>query len=263
MKQVYVRASSLAEFFDCPSRWAAKHLGMLNLPASVPAVIGTAVHKSTAVYDQSRIDNSGLTPDDAAEALMEHLADPGEDVDWRGTSLNKAATTALGVHARYCTEIAPQHTYVAVEQRVDEMTIDWEELGISITLTGTLDRMFERDGKLGVADLKTGARALTQNSGKHRAQLGVYELLAEEMVRKNGATIELPGELIKLQTSSNYDVAVDPVQDARLVLLGDELHTGMLTHLARALKTGDFWGNPSSWLCSEKYCPAWQNCFFR
>jgi hypothetical protein len=75
--------------------------------------------------------------------------------------------------------------------------------------------------------------------------------------------VTMPGELILLQTSSNYQTAVLPVPNARLALLGDEHHTGMLTHLARALKSGDFYGNPSSWLCSEKYCPAWNGCIFR
>jgi RecB family exonuclease len=226
-------------------------------------VIGTAVHKSTAVFDSSRLDKNKarwLTADDAAEALMQHIKDPGEEVDWDGLSIEKAATRALGVHTRYCHEVAPTHTYQLVEARLDELAIDWEELGIQIRLTGTLDRSFITDAKVGIADLKTGQLACSQNTGKHKAQLGAYELLAQE---KLGIIIEQPGELIQLQTSSNYRVAVQPVHNARIALLGDDNNVGMLTHLARALKTGDFWGNPSSWLCSEKYCGAWNRCIYR
>lgn len=226
-------------------------------------MIGTGVHKSTGAYDASRLSENKatwLSIDDAADALMDHLKDPGEEVDWTGVSMSKAAEIALGVHMRYCSEIAPTHTYVAVEETMGDLDVTWDELGITIVLTGTTDRIYTRDGKLGVADLKTGARACSQTSGKHKAQLGCYELLADQ---KLGTIIEQPGELILLQTSSNYKAALLSVPNARLALLGDDTHTGMLTHLARALKAGDFWGNPSSWLCSEKYCPAWNTCIYR
>jgi hypothetical protein len=260
----YVRASSFARFFDCPKSWFEQNVLGNRMPSSAPATIGTAVHKSTAVFDEARRIDDPITPDDAAEVLMQHLADPGEEVDWAGTSLRKATTIALGVHARYCSDVAPTRDYIAVEQHLDEMTISFDDLDIDITLTGTLDRMFQKDGKFGVADLKTGARACSQGSGKHRAQVGVYELMADELLRRDGSgTIELPGEIIQLQTSSEYQVAVAPVVGARTLLLGDDQNTGMIAHIARALKTGDFWGNPSSWLCSEKYCPAWTTCFYK
>ncbi len=263
MPEYRVRASSLSEFFDCPARWYAKNIDKQRLPSSVPALIGTAVHKSTAVFDQAALDDAAITPDDAAETLMEHLKDPGEEVDWAGTSLQKAVVIGLGVHTRYCVDVAPTHNYYLIEEPLEDMVVRFDD-DIDIRLTGTLDRMYERDGKFGVADLKTGARVLGQSSGKHRAQLGIYELLADELLRKQGSgTIELPGELIQLQTSSNYDVGVVPVHDARTLLLGNDQHKGLLAHVAIALKTGDFWGNPSSWLCSNKYCPAWQTCFYR
>jgi len=264
MNEIYqVRSSSIAGFFDCPASWAAKILDGLRLPSTAPSVIGTAVHKSTGAYDASRLDKNParhLSADDAAEALMQHLKDPGEEVDWQGMPIRKAAAVALGAHTRYCAEIAPQFQYLAVEQELDELLIDWDDMNITIQLTGTLDRLYVRDELLGVADVKTGARACSQTSGKHKAQLGSYELLAEH---KLGTTCYLPSVLLQLQTSTNYQVGVAAVDDAKRALLGDDDHTGMLTHIARALKTGDFWGNPSSWLCSEKYCPAWADCIYR
>lgn len=258
-----IRASSVAPFFSCPAQWAAKILDGMRMPSTPPSVIGTAVHKSTAAYDASRLDSNTarhISTDDAAEALMQHLKDPGEEVDWQGTTMKKAATVALGAHTRYCAEIAPLYTYIAVEETLDDMIIDWDDLGISIQLTGTLDRLYIRDDLLGVADVKTGAMACSQTSGKHKAQLGCYELLAEH---KLGTVLEQPGLLLQLQTSSNYKVGVAEITNAKVALLGDDQHVGMLTHIARALKTGDFWGNPSSWLCGEKYCPAWAECIYR
>ena len=263
MESFRVRASSIAGFFSCPAQWAHNNLGGERLPSTPPAVIGSAVHASTAEFDRSRLDKNKarwLSADDTAEVLLDYIKDPGEEVDWTGSNIEKAATIALGVHTRYCHEVAPTHTYQHVEETMDNLAIEWEELDIEIVLTGTLDRSYIRDGKIGIADLKTGAVACSQNTGKHKAQLGAYELLAAQ---KLGIIIEQPGELIQLQTSSNYKVAVQQVHNATIALLGDDYNTGMLTHIARALKSGDFWGNPSSWLCSQKYCGAWDNCIYR
>ncbi len=259
-----ISASQIAGFFSCPAKFEHDVLGTgPRLPSTPPAVIGSAVHKSTAVFDSSRLDKNKarwLSADDTAEVLLEYIKDPGEEVDWTGSNIEKAATIALGVHTRYCHEVAPTHTYQHVEETMGKLPIQWEELGIEIVLSGTLDRTFIKDAKYGIADLKTGAVACSQHTGKHKAQLGAYELLAEQEL---GIIIEQHGELIQLQTSSNYKVAVQQVENARLALLGDDYNTGMLTHIARALKSGDFWGNPSSWLCSQKYCGAWDNCIYR
>ena len=261
MESYRIRASSIAAFFDCPARWAAQNLDGMRMPSTPPAVIGSAVHASTAAYDGSRLEGKPITADDAAEVLMQHLADPGEEVDWQGVSLGDAAKVALGVHSRYCSEIAPIKNYLLVEATMDTLPVVFDDIGVTLELTGTLDRLYSGPaGTLGVADIKTGARVIGSNAGKHKAQVGVYELLAQE---KTGKLIEAPGELIQLQTSSNYGVNVEPMLNCTLSLLGDDNRTGLLTHLARALKSGDFWGNSSTWLCSEKFCPAWRDCIYR
>jgi len=276
-----VRASSIAMFFDCPSRWAAVHIDGLRTPARAPTIIGTAVHASTAAFDKSRLDSTNeqawITANDAADVLEQILRDPQEEVEWDGVSLDKAMKVGLGVHTRYCNEIAPQQTYVAVEHTCDEMEInvpcnprDPDET-VTIVLTGSLDRIREdaseytKDGVphvqhlLGISDVKTGARACSQSVGKHKAQIGTYELLASEA----SYNINMPGEIIQLQTSTNYQAKLEPVHGARIALLGDEYNTGLLQHMARMLVTGDFFGNATSFLCSEKYCAAYDSCFFR
>ena len=46
---ISVRASSLAELFDCPARWEAKNLLNMKMPAVGAARLGTAIHASTSV----------------------------------------------------------------------------------------------------------------------------------------------------------------------------------------------------------------------
>ena len=88
----------------------------------------------------------------------------------------------------------------------------------------------------------------------------MYEVLAE---RTLGEEINLPGLIGQLQTSQDYKVDVKAVEGSRDALLGTDEHMGLLQHIAHMLKTGDFYGNSSSWLCSPKYCPLYNGCIFK
>lgn len=114
MNTVSIRASSLGELFDCPARWEAKHVKRLRLPTSASARLGTAVHAGTALYDQSILDGSPLTPDEAAGAVVDAIHRPDEDVDWEDSSPREAESIAVPLHRLYCERIAPEQEYVAV-----------------------------------------------------------------------------------------------------------------------------------------------------
>ena len=155
---VSIRASSLAELFDCPARWSAKHLDGKRLPRSAAAQLGTAVHASTAVFDTSRLDGgSPVTADDAAGALVDAIHHPEEDVDWGDAKPQDAERIGLVLHAKYCSDIAPHQKYLGVEVSCERLEIP--DLGVA--LTGTTDRVRETaDGRVGISDLKTGGRAV-------------------------------------------------------------------------------------------------------
>lgn len=263
MITVPMRASSVASFFDCNLRWAAIHLDKIrNLPSTPPAAIGTACHAGTAAFDSARMAGSPITADDAAEALMESLHHPEQEVDWAGMPMRDAERRALGVHTKYCADIAQGFEFVAVEHRLAPLQIAFDEHDITIELTGTLDRIYTRDQRHGVADVKTGERACSQKPSKHKAQGGVYELLAENDP-DIGLKIDLPTTIIQLQTSNEYKAGTAEIEHPRLALLGTDEQPGLLEHAARMFKTGDFFGNSSSWLCSEKLCPIHERCIFR
>lgn len=279
MKNATIRASSFAEFFDCPRRWAGKYIEGLRLRSTAPAQIGTAVHRSTAAYDESRVDGTDyLSIDDAADLAVEAIRKPDEEVDWMGVNENKAIQIAVGCHTKYCSEIGADMEYAAVEQTLEALTIDVPLDGdrvVELTLTGTLDRVrreaFEEMTETsvgevptvselyGICDVKTGARAVSQSPSRHKAQLGVYELLA----RQSGHDITLPAQILALQTSSQYDAAVHEVAGASEMLLGTPEDPGLLTFMADMIERETFYGNASSMLCNEKYCPVYKSCKFR
>ena len=272
------RASGIAEFADCPERWAAKTLRGEHTPAGIPAAIGTAVHRSTAEFDASRLESEArwLSIDDTADIIVESLKDPDLEVVWGGMPMHKAVAIGIGVHVRYCNEIAPLQMYTQVELTLKEKPVlitleNGDE--VEITLTGTLDRIredaneyYRDDGtpafnvRYGITDVKSGGRAISQPASRHKAQLGVYELLAEETL---GSLMTLPGQICALQTSSNFQAELKEVENCRDVLVGNAHQKGLLYHMASMFVSGDFFGNASSWLCSEKFCPAYDYCMFR
>lgn len=260
----FIRASSLGELFDCPARWAAKHIDGLRGPRSAAAQLGTAVHAGTAVFDSSRLPGgSPVSADDAAGALVDAINKPEEEVDWEDTNPRDVERVALALHTKYCADIAPRQSYLGVEVRCEKLEIP--DLGIA--LTGTTDRVRMTASGLGISDLKTGGkavgvdgRAVTQG---HHVQLGVYELLAENAM---GLNITAPAQIVGMQTGKTpaaQRVGTGDVPNARAALVGTEEQPGLLEHASRLLKSGAFYGNPKSYLCSPKYCPAHPTCRFK
>lgn len=260
-----IRASSLAELFDCPARWAAKHIDGKTLPRSAAAQLGTAVHAGTAAFDASRLPGgSPISADDAAGALVDAIQHPEKDVDWDDTQPREAERIALALHTRYCADIAPAQRYLGVEVRCERL--DLPELGIA--LTGTTDRVrITPAGGHGISDLKTGGRAVGTDGRAvtqgHGVQLGVYELLAEHAM---GLPITEPAQIVGMQTGKTaaaQRVGLGEVPGARAALVGTDEQPGLLEHASRLIHSGAFYGNSRSVLCSARFCPAHPTCRFR
>lgn len=259
-----IRASSLGEIFDCPARWEAKYINNMYMPTNTKALLGTAVHAGAAMYDQSQLDNTGITIDEAKSAVVDVIQNPSEEVIWEDESPAAIENIALALHDNYCTKLAPQFNYKTVEVKCDSLII--EDLGIE--LTGTTDRIFENDnGELGIADIKTGKSAVAADgevaTKGHAYQLGVYELLAEHA---SGVPINAPAKIIALNTAKTLKsqrIAIAEVSGAREVLLGDEDSPGVLKIASDLIHGGTFYGNPKSMLCHKNYCPIYNTCKFR
>lgn len=265
MNVVTVRASALSDFFDCPARAEAKHLLGKRTPTSGNALLGTAIHRSTAVYDESVLTGQGITIDEAAGAAVDAVTKPNDDVHFEEDENPKEiAGIAVALHKRYCTEVAPKQSYAAVEVKCERLEIT----DIGLALTGTTDRIRKVESGHGIADLKSGKTAVRADghveTKGHAYQIGVYELLAE---KASGIPITQPGHIFGLQTGKTergQRVGVSPpVVGARDVLIGEQGQPGVLEILAHMIHSGVFPGNPRSMLCHERYCPIYNVCKFR
>jgi hypothetical protein len=256
----------MGELMDCAHRWEAKYiLGMTGRP-SAPAWLGTSIHAGTAIFDTARAIGKEGSIHEATDTFVETL-NSGEDVDWRGSDISKPEAESIGVvlTAKYCQEISPQFNYVGVEMETKPFDIEVD--GIIIRLTGTMDRARASVGNsgVGISDIKSGKRAVDQETGKasvkgHAPQLGIYELLYEHTT---GAKVTEPATIVGLQTTKQVKVGVGTITNAREQLIGADGEHGLLEYAALMIKAGMFPPNPKSALCSEKFCVRYQSCKFK
>ena len=260
---ISIRASSLSELFDCPARWEAKHLLGRRMPSSAASQLGTAIHAGAAAFDVSRINNTGITVDEAAAAVVDAIYKPESDVQWDGEKPAEAEKIGIALHRKYCTLISPTREYAAVEIKCDSLEIT--DLGI--TLTGTIDRLRVTDNGYGITDIKSGKTAVsadgTVNTSAHGYQLGAYELMAE---CASGLRITEQAEIIGMQTGNTdkgQRIGTGEIAGAREMLLGDGDTPGVLEMASKIVHSGSFYGNPKSMLCSAKFCPIFNQCKFK
>lgn len=266
MTTITVRASSWGSLFDCAYRWQGVHLLGIRSPGSPRALLGTAIHASTGAFDAARVAGQELSAFDAAEHLVQTLRQPEFDVDWRGADITprEAEATGLALHTRYCNEISPLYDFVAVELETKPLEIDCGG-GVIVRLTGTLDRArIKRDQfGIGIADLKTGGAAVSQGVAKtrgHKPQVGTYELLYEHTT---GEPCTAPAEIIGLKTKGKPETGTGEITGARELMVGTEDFPGLIQFAADMFRTGLFPPNPSSALCSERYCSRWKTCPYK
>jgi RecB family exonuclease len=261
---VRIRASSLSGLFDCPARWYAIHIEKKYIPSSSKAALGTAVHASTAVYDQSVLDGAGISIDEAAAAAVDAIHKPEREIEWGEDKPADAERVAIALHRKYCEIIAPKQLYFAVEVMCDSLLI----ADLNIILTGTTDRLrTDNNGDAGIVDLKTGKTAVkadgTVETKGHAYQMATYELMAENASR---IPITAPAQIIGLnaaKTDAAQRVGTGYISGCRDILLGDDERPGILQTAANIIHRGDFWGNPKSMLCHKAYCPAYETCHYR
>lgn len=262
-QQITVRASSWGSLFNCAYQWEGVHLLGIKSVSGPRALLGTAIHASTAAFDAGRVNGEPVSAYDAASLLVDTLNNPDFEVDWRGADITprEAESTGLKLHTRYCNDVSPRYDFVAVELTTKPLEIDCGN-GVVIRLTGQLDRArIKRDSHgIGIADVKTGGAAVLQGVAKtkgHGAQIGTYEILYEHTT---GNAITAPAEIIGLKTKGAPEVGIGEIHGARQMMVGTEEFPGLIQIGAEMFRTGLFPPNPQSFTCSAKYCPRWSTC---
>lgn len=263
---ITVRASSWAGLFDCAYRWEGIHLLGMKNTVGLRAALGTAIHAGTAVFDQAKITGDTVTASDAAGVLVDKLRDPENEFDPAkdDLSMQEAESAGITLLTKYCGEVSPTYNFIAVEMETKPLDIDCGG-GVVVRLKGTMDRarIKKTTGGVGIADLKSGGMAVQKGvavTKGHGAQIGTYELLFEHTT---GESITSEAEIIGLKTKGKPEIATGTISNAKKVMTGDEDNPGLIEFAADMFRSGRFYPNPKSLLCSEKYCPRWKSCHFK
>jgi len=98
---------------------------------------------------------------------------------------------------------------------------------------------------------------VAQTKGRS-AQVGTYQLMYEH----TEGVPTVGGQILALATKGRAEVAVSPIWDAKRVMVGDDDRPGLIRIAAGMFRSGLFPPNPSSHLCSPKYCARWSTCHF-
>lgn len=252
-----VRASSLTEWPDCERRWAARHLiGMVSdagyqlrqLPSQIGAKVGTAVHAGAAHMLAAKIRTGELgSKKDAVEVGIESLrAEVATGCVWDETSPtpDKAETQTKRMVEIFHGVTAPTLNPVSVEQEYRGKFSD------TLSLIGHMDIAED----MGVDDNKTGV-----SQRPHHPQYGAYSLLR----RTNGGTVSRFREhwIPRVPVSRTQPVPTTTVYPVETCEQAAHAVLRKIDITAQAFaKDADPWNfipNPSSMLCSDRFCPAW------
>jgi hypothetical protein len=264
-----VRASSWASLFDCSHRFEGEQLLGMRKAAGPRALLGKAFHAGTAAYDSARLRGAPITIDDAAEVVHETVFGPPQDgddpTDWSSDVLRprEVESIALTLHTMYCADWSHRFEFEAVEQTIKPLDIDCGG-GTIVRITGTLDRMraLRTKGGRKLIDLKSGRKAVVRGQAKtqgFRAQLGTYEILYEDTTGL--PTTEAPA-ILGAKTEGEPEIALTDAPGAKALMLGDEHGPGLIEMAAQSFRSGSFLPNPTSPLCSRRFCARWAQCRF-
>lgn len=272
-----IRCSSLSGYPDCPRRGAAR-LFWREIEAAgyrlrrtvrgIGAAIGTALHKSASTVLGEKARSGALPPvsvalDIAVAELGEQI---GREIEFDGPAGATHSPREAGLQTRamvraYHQVVAPQIEPIIVEERLEA------EVEPGIVLSGQPDVVAREPHR--VRDLKSGAR----RPGSNAPQLGGYALLA----RTHGLDIE-SASIDFIQRVRINKPQPDPVSSAVAIGPAETAAANIMRSIAgdldvfrngdpeRRILPGDPWAfmaNPSSMLCSAKYCPAFGTEFCR
>jgi RecB family exonuclease len=174
--------SRLTTWLDCPRRYRFTYVDRPTPqrgPAWAHNSVGSAVHLALArVWD---LPEQRRTPD-AARALLvqawqpEGFASDAQAERWRDYASDWVATYVGSLDVR-------------AEPRGVERTVAFTSE--TLTVSGRVDRLDERDGAVVVVDYKTGRSGLSQDDARGSLALALYVLGSRRVFRRPATRVEL------------------------------------------------------------------------
>lgn len=279
MTPITVRASILSTWPDCERKAAARlfrrevedagHV-LRSVPRGVGAIIGTAVHYGIEVMlaakaSTGRLPFEGDSQDAARSKLREQMS--AGEVQYDGPKgvthkLGDAVDQTARMTLAYQLAVAPKVEAIAVIEKRLEATVE-----PGIVLSGQSDLVCREPGS--IRDTKTGIHM----PSSFAPQLGAYSMLARthgldierasiDFIPRVRRNVQQPAPVSRTTNIRHAETAAHNI----IKRIAGAVETFRLGDKKRDILAGDPWAflaNPSSNLCSPKYCPAWGTSFCR
>lgn len=253
-----IRASSLSQYADCPRRWAGRHLApelamasvtVRRLDSSAGAVVGSGVHEGNAYLLTERmttgeLGNQSEAEDRSVEELRRRISEEGVIWDQTSPTLDVAKEQVVRMVRAYRRDVLQNLTPISVEERL-ESKIDKEGQFI---LSGQSDVL---EGEI-LGDHKTGA-ARRPNA----PQYGSYTLLRRAKGQPVNGIREFYGKRVSVKKPQPAVETheYDPEAAERAAWMVLRRLVADIRAFREAGNIDVFIPNPSSALCSDRYCP--------
>ena len=251
--KIRIRPSSLNTFVSCSFQWAKVYLeGKRTIPGA-RAAIGTAVHKGVeemwieAQLTRRKEDVNMTMMRDAAIEEYSQIDNNDELMYDNGEDLNTAQDTVIAGVNTFVEDIVP---FTDIPDKVEHFITMPLEHPIVEDMGGTIDYLHNDT----IADVKTSKRK--PMVAGHVLQQTIYKLLAEyegykiktNLIQGVAFTKVPAGHILEL--TPNVDRTKFTVNSLLDTL--EAFHNGVDPALL-------FRGNPSHYLCSNKYCTLYAN----
>lgn len=247
--------SSISTYLLCGNAWRLRYLERVAAPVSVALPMGSAFHGVIESYIKAETEPDDAQLMDIAATSWQEQLGRNSDIDWGDDTPEQVANTlqrmvkAAPVRDLFRTlrvNYDTNNPLCAIERRV-ELRVP----GVPIPVIGYID-LITTDGV--PADFKTAARMWTDSKADGELQPLFY------LAALNQAGQEVPGwrfrhhVVTKTQRpdAKTFEIAHKPAEVFWLFEL--------IAAAWRGIDAGAFPMNPSTWLCSSRYCSYWPMC---
>lgn len=251
----FISQSMVGQWYRCPQQFMRRWIKGEIIPPAIAARRGSGVHKGAAVNHLQKIASGvDLPVEDIQDAARDHYVHlikeegvfiPKEQVSEKNQLLANGLDATVRLAKLYRMSLAPCIRPVKAEERLEV------DAGLGIPLQGTIDVLTE---DMWLPDLKTADKSKAAGEADNSLQLTFYSGLVADCIGEWPKRISL--EILvntkepKLQSLETTRTANDFAQLMdRIQLMLAQIETGLFPPC-----------DPSSWICSSKWCGYWRMC---
>ena len=237
----YLSASQINKYLNCPRQYEREYvLGLRpNVDRPVAMSIGSAVHKMAEIVLKADIDSAPIS--ELEVYLQANIPQILEGSDLEGEEVGYWESYAQILYKTWYKNVGNSIMPVSSESRFDSHVGD-------VPVMGYIDYVDLSSGTPEICDLKVVKRTKSEADCRNSVQLAIYAITQENP---------------RVRFDSVVKTKTPKVGVARYQFPKGELayYTDLIGEVATNISKGNFpMTSPTSWLCTQKWCPHFKEC---